>query len=121
MVHLSKSILHIVSSLKTNHGGPSRSIVDLSDALADLGANELDITLLTQRISSDACLAPKNPKVNLNDLNATFPLSDKIGLPIHRALAHISTSELPDLIHSHGLWSPSNHWASSFARNKKYP
>ena len=44
-----------------------------------------------------------------------------LGLPCGRALRQACRNGAPDLIHSHGVWHPANHWAARAARRWGLP
>jgi glycosyltransferase involved in cell wall biosynthesis len=107
------SVVHVVASLDARHGGPSQSVVQLVDALAQ-GQN-LDVTLLSQRLAGHG---GAGPAAHANTLLAETASTTALawGIPGRRELRRIAVGRRPALIHGHGLWLPINHWASQTGR-----
>ncbi len=103
-------IVHGVDSIAARHGGPTRAIRDLVEALARAGAR---VTLLT----GDAADAP--------DLLRPDPaLVTTLARPGWRGLAGAFAARLPagiDLVHDHGLWKPWNLAADTAAGRAGVP
>jgi len=94
-------ILHCVSSLNAADGGPARSVPALAHAQAQCGA---DVTLWSAH----------TPTIDLTSFEGvTF---------VHGELpAALPVGWMPDLIHDHGLWLPSNHASARFGRHNRIP
>lgn len=109
--------LHVIASLHPRCGGPSRTVVQLTDALASQNVN---VKLLTQGMRGEPSIASGNFAVQrINTESSANYL--KFGLPVWQALKSIVRRGSPHLIHSHGLWLPVNHWASRYARQYGIP
>ena len=93
-------------------------MVALTDALARAGG--VAVQLLSQ-LDPNSSAAPSVGLVRRTLVAEQSWLGSKIGLSFRTNLARISASNRPDLVHSHGLWQPANHWASSFARDRQVP
>ena len=104
------NILHVVSGLRPEDGGPSRTVTELTDALAE--HDELDVKLITQGYINNKVINSENPKLirNISESNSKFALC--MGLPILFSLHKIVKNHKPQIIHDHGLWLPSNYWSA---------
>lgn len=112
------SIIHVIDCLHPRSGGPSRTVVQLTDALST--NSELDVTLLSQGLTGEPSV-PSADRVSrcMNESSSRYAL--KFGLPVLIELKRLTRYQVPALIHSHGLWAPVNHWASVAARRNKIP
>ena len=108
------TILHITASLHPAYGGPSRTVVHLTDALAAVPG--VDVTLLTEGAKGAPTVPSTNPLVARRVKESSSSLSLKLGHPVRRALASWPLSARPDVLHGHGLWHPVNHWTARAAR-----
>ena len=115
---MSFSVIHVVAGLHPSAGGPSRTVVQLTDALAR--HQELAVTLLTQSLIGDPSVASA-AYVKRRMAESPSRNSLRFGLPVRRELKSLTRLQTPALIHSHGLWTPVNHWASVAARRKSMP
>ncbi|MBF7730499.1 glycosyltransferase [Pseudomonas sp. N040] len=113
------SCLHVVASIDPKAGGPSRTVVQLTDALADDAA--IGITLLSQGLAGDMAVASSCPRVDRRICESRSRVALRTGLPLRKELLHLCMHNPPSLIHSHGLWLPVNHWASRAARQLGIP
>ncbi|QJE94293.1 glycosyltransferase [Luteolibacter luteus] len=93
-------VIHTVSSLKMETGGPARSVPGLAGALARAGAE----VSLTANERPDSFRAPEG---------VAF-LSGGTELPSLQAAA-------AEMIHDHGLWLPSNYKVAQLASAMKTP
>lgn len=111
--------LHAIGGLHPSSGGPSRVVVDGTDAMAlQLGVS---ITLLTQSVPGSAMVASNCPLVKRVVAESSSQLEMKLGLPFRRELVRIIRTARPTLIHNHGLWIPLNHWTVSMGRRCGIP
>ena len=112
-------ILHVVPGLHPNLGGPSRSVVELTDALSLVPHNE--ITLLSQGFKGDPVVLSVNSEVKRIIPESIFPFSLKLAIPIKNSLYKQDSNELPAIYHSHGLWHSANHWVARASQNNNIP
>lgn len=110
--------LHVIASLHPRCGGPSRTVVQLTDALASQTVN---VKLLTQGMRGKPSIASGNLAVQRMNTESSSANSLRLGLPVQQALKNLMRRDSPHLIHSHGLWLPVNHWASLYARRFGVP
>ena len=112
------SITHVVAGLHPRYGGPSRTVVQLTDALAR--TEESAVILLTQSFIGDSTL-PSADNVNRRVIETSSRHALRLGLPVRRELRHLTRLQTPAIIHSHGLWAPVSHWAAAEARRHRIP
>ena len=112
-------MLQAVPSLDPAQGGPSRTVVALADALARQAGCQ--VGLVSQGRRGAATVASAEAAVARFVPLSAGRLALALGLPCGRALREACRSEAPDLIHSHGLWHPANHWAARAARRWGVP
>lgn len=113
MIH----IVHTVDSLDVVHGGPSRSVAALADAVARAG---LATTVLagkgSPKESKGGWVAPQHALVErTNPVGAEAFL--RRNLPYEAGLVRLA----PDIVHNHGLWLPSNFVAGRVAASLRRP
>jgi glycosyltransferase involved in cell wall biosynthesis len=113
------AILHLTAGLHPASGGPSRTVVHLTDALARVPG--LAVTLLTQSPAGAPTVPSANPAVTRRVLETSSPWALKAGLPVWRALAACPSANRPALLHGHGLWTAVNHWTARAARRWDIP
>ncbi len=101
-------VIHTIAGLRADHGGPSRSVPDLCDALADLGNQ---VHLITG-VPSDRSIANNFPQGKTQTHTVTesavwgrFTMGGRFA----RELRTLSTGVEPTIVHDHGLWLASNH------------
>ncbi|MGD8275633.1 MAG: glycosyltransferase, partial [Thiohalocapsa sp.] len=112
-------VLHCVPSLDPRHGGPSQTVVALTDALARTG--ELTVALLAQGAAGRPVVPGAEPSVVRRVLIGHQRPVLALGLPMRRGLAEVASAARPALIHSHGVWHPAGHWAARAARAWRVP
>jgi glycosyltransferase involved in cell wall biosynthesis len=105
-------IAQIVSSLDARNGGPSRSVRGLSDGLARCGHSVELLTLGT---------LAQQPSGSGNAVMHAFPRGAPGSLARSPALHHYLRSASHDLLHHHGLWQRTLHYAHVAARKAAVP
>jgi glycosyltransferase involved in cell wall biosynthesis len=114
-----QTVVHITAGLHPSFGGPSRTVVQLTDALAkDAGTG---VTLLSQGVTGEPAILSNIKAVNRLLLESSSALLLKLGLPLRQELNRMAQHSPSSLIHSHGVWLPVNHWASRIARRYGIP
>ena len=111
--------LHSIACLSLHSGGTARVAVEFTDALARRGA--IDVTLLSQAARGEEPLSSNCGLVSRVIAESASRIALKAGLPLKSALRRLNSQRAIDLVHSHGLWLPVNHWASQVARRKCIP
>ncbi len=113
------SVTHVVAGLHPSSGGPSRTVVQLTDALAN--QSEVVVTLLSQSLAGEPAVPSKGAEVDRRVVVSSLSPALRLALPIRRELGRVFRSSRPAVVHSHGLWAPANHWASRAARRHGIP
>ncbi len=113
------AVLHVVAGLHPNAGGPSQTVVRLTDALA--GQTGIRISLMSQSLGAAPEVPSRNPAVSRVVPATGSRIALKLGLPLRRSLGSEVRVGTPDLLHSHGLWTPVNHWTARLARRAGIP
>jgi len=107
---MSLKVLHVISSLRKDSGGPARSVQGLVGALE--GIDGLSVHLFSFR----PCDQPWFPGIN------HFSSPSKSGfLNAFRALKKTWDAFSPDLIHIHGIWGWKSHFTARIARWRRVP
>ena len=101
-------VVHVVRDLSIDSGGPSRTVSQLAHEMARFGHGT---TILYRDLGkTQVCLSS-----DTNVQQVVCGLSKKDAWGALRKLNAI------DIIHSHGLWDPINHWACTYARANSIP
>lgn len=103
-------VVHTINSLRSDHGGPSRSVTALCAALTHQGTR-VQIVTHEPGIGEGDPVAPDAPvTVHLAERQASF----RTFLPGTTCFEDALTGAVDHetVIHDHGLWLPSNHAAS---------
>jgi glycosyltransferase involved in cell wall biosynthesis len=115
-------VLHTVASTRADHGGPSRSVPLLCEALAEQGATVRLVTATPSSSRRESAILPDDP-VNVHVVRESGWLSRTLRAPVgfYRALQEGVASSPPALLHDHGVWLPSNVAAAVVSRRKNLP
>lgn len=110
-------VIHTIASTRLDHGGTSRSVPALCDALAGLG---VDVHLAAGQPADSrvACGWPGDSTRVHAVRESPFGRSWGIARRFQRELAALCHAGSETLIHDHGVWLATNHAASVFARNR---
>ncbi len=117
------SVLHTVASTRADHGGPSRSVPLLCEALSD---EEVPVRLVTAapsgKVDQSETLLPA-PPVHTTIAEESGWLGRMLRAPLafHKTLHDEAVRSRPTLIHDHGLWLPSNIAAAVVAWRQDVP
>lgn len=111
------SVLHVVADLHTRSGGPSRTVVQLADALDKRG---VQVTLVSQGLHSEPSIYPTR-RVRVHNPQTSSLLVLRSGLLARTAVESILAQKTVSLVHGHGLWLPTNHWTATSAARHKVP
>jgi glycosyltransferase involved in cell wall biosynthesis len=107
------SVVHTVSSIDPETGGPARSVTALCRALEHDG---LDVTLVTQR--------PREPVLPFAvPTGVRFTRRGQVrGVSAFRRAVDAALITTPRaLLHDHGIWLPTNHAVATLARRRRVP
>src|SRR5690606_32800756 len=102
-----------VPSLEARHGGPSRSVRGLSEGLAGC---EHQVSLLTT-----GPLEQTIPDIDGFLTTRAFPRMRPANLAPSRGLREHLLGRRFDVIHHHGLWQRTLHYAHTAARDSSIP
>jgi len=122
MALVSPDVLHTVASTQADHGGPSRSVPLLCEALSERGASVRLVTTVPDGEASGENLLPGNG-VNTRTVTEAGRLRQVLRSPVafYRALRAEVSQAPPDLMHDHGLWLPSNAAAALVSKGQDIP
>lgn len=113
------AVLHAIAGLHARSGGTSRVVIDITDTLAQ--QQNLSIALLAQSHPCEESLPSVSMEVKRFVAVSQSSLALALGLPFRKVLQSIIKTKPPALLHSHGLWLPLNHWASSLGCQNGIP
>lgn len=109
----------VIPGLSLAAGGPTRTVVQLSAALAVCSGAE--VRLISQARSGAHILLLQKSAVESHIDDTTCPSSLRLGLPGRRALQRVLAQQRPQILHSNGIWHPLNHWCARAARRHGIP
>jgi glycosyltransferase involved in cell wall biosynthesis len=110
-MNIKLNITHIISSIDSDSGGPSRSVTDLCVGLSEANCNCL---LLANR-------SPNPVAIKINPY-CTVKFAEKGSYnPLSFSLKRQILENIPDLFHGHGLWQTPTHTMARIAREKSIP
>ncbi len=113
-------IIQTVAGTRFDHGGTSRSVPALCDALASLKQKQ-DVHLVTGRPSAPSieCNSPGESVKTHWVPEARFTGRLLTGRAFQKTLTRlVDSADNGVIIQDHGLWLPSNHAVASFATSK---
>lgn len=113
------SVVHFIPGLHTHEGGPSRSVVCLTDAIASIA--DISVTLISHSVSGFQSVPSENKLVRRKTITTSNSLLLGLGLIDRRLLVAALASQSVHLLHSHGLWHLGNHWAMRIAAKRAIP
>ena len=113
------NICHVVPGLHPQAGGPSRTVVQLSDALAE--DPDVHISLVSQKRHGDPEVASRNANVAKYVGGVNSQLAGMLGLPGRQRLLEVFDSSPPSIVHIHGIWHQLGHWAALNADKRGIP
>jgi glycosyltransferase involved in cell wall biosynthesis len=112
------NVVHTVSSLRADHGGPSRGGTALCSGLARHGA-EVVVVARKRQPGEAAPVIPGDDRVDVR-----FAAPDpgwRSFLPGPTNFGTTIADAAPSLVHDHGLWLPTNHASARTARRFGVP
>lgn len=113
------AVVHVVAGLHPRSGGPSRTVVQLTDALARQPG--LVVTLLSQSLAGEPSVASAIAEVDRRMASSPSAWAIRLALPLRIELTRFFGAHRASVIHSHGLWAPANHLASRAAHRYGIP
>lgn len=112
-------VLHTVAGLHPDSGGPARTVTSLCAGLGRL--HEIDARLLTQSVSGEKLYSGDLGPQQLIVAESKGRLRAKVGSAFRVRLRSELIQNTPDILHDHGVWLPSNHYAAASARKFGIP
>jgi glycosyltransferase involved in cell wall biosynthesis len=113
------NVCHVVPGLHPCAGGPSRTVVQLTDVLASQPG--ISVSLVSQGLNSDPQVASRNADVSRHVGQPRGRVDGALGFPGRQYLGKVLNDEPAELIHIHGIWHPLGHWASQASRSRRIP
>ncbi|WP_263835232.1 glycosyltransferase [Salinibacter sp.] len=122
MAPSSLNVLHTVASTQAAHGGPSRSVPFLCEALSREGASVRLVTTVPNEDGPHEAILP-GAGVETRTVVEAGRLRRALRSPVafYRALRGEVRRAPPDLLHDHGVWLPSNAAAALVAWRADVP
>ena len=112
-------VVHGVSSLAPESGGPSRTVTALTDGLS---TKNFSIALLTQsRLGRSVVEKSIGSTVDRRIAFSNSKPLLSVGLPFRRLLKNVISELKPSLIHHHGIWHPASHYSAKLAKQFEIP
>ena len=109
----------VISGLSLAAGGPTRTVVQLSNSLAaGLGA---EVRLISQSHTGARILRPQEKAVECWVDSTSRTASLKLGHPGDQAIQRALAKRKPHIIHNNGIWHPLNHWCARAALRHDIP
>ena len=114
------NVVHTIADLRTNSGGPARTVPRLCEAIAERGCS---VELIAHdSAASDPPLVPNPVQVKTSLLPARRAAWSRISSAAFRGRIEESCRRRhASLIHDHGVWLPTNHAAAAAARKLGLP
>ncbi len=113
------SALHFIPGLHAYEGGPSRSVICLTDAIASIA--DISVTLISHSVSGLQSVPSENRLVRRKTITSSNSLLLRLGFIDRRLLVETLATQNVNVLHSHSLWHPGNHWAMSIAAKHAIP
>ncbi|WP_251961506.1 glycosyltransferase [Salinibacter ruber] len=116
-------VIHILASTRADHGGTSRSVPALCDALDAEGVEVHLVTAIPQDPAPDEEPIVPGGDVHVHRIEEQTPLQQTLRSPLgfYHRLWSVVEDVAPDVIHDHGAWLPSNVVAAWVARRADVP
>ena len=115
-------VLHTVASTRARHGGPSRSVPSLCEALAERNASVRLVTTMPAPNQAATPLLPTDPvETRTVDEGQGLFRQLRAVVPFYRALHEEAKTTPSALMHDHGVWLPTNVAAALVAWTQSVP
>ena len=109
----------VIPGLSLAAGGPTRTVVQLSDAFAD--CSDVAVRLISQSYVGAEILLPQKDAVECCVGQTTRAASLKLGLSGRQAMQRALGEKQPQIYHINGIWSPLSHWCARAAKRHAIP
>ena len=120
---MSRTVVHVLASTRADHGGTSRSVPALCEALDVEGATVHLVTTVPAAPTPDQEPILPTGDVRVHTIEENTGLQGTLRSPLQfvRHLGKVVEEVQPDVIHDHGAWLPSNAAAAWVARRAGVP
>jgi len=120
---MSCTVVHVLASTRADHGGTSRSVPALCEALDEEGVDVHLVTAVPKDPSPDQEPILPGGDVHVHRIEENTRLQRMLRSPwqFYRRLWSVVEAVRPDVIHDHGAWLPSNVVAAWVARRADVP
>ena len=120
---MSPTVVHVLASTRADHGGTSRSVPALCEALEAEGVKVHLVTVVPAEPTRDQEPVLPGGDVHVHRIEENTRLQRTLRSPwqFYRRLWSVVEAVRPDVIHDHGAWLPSNVVAAWVARRADVP
>ena len=120
---MSLTVVHVLASTRADHGGTSRSVPALCEALDAEGVEVHLVTAVPADPAPDEEPILPDGDVHVHRIEERTRLQRTLRSPVgfYRRLWSVVEDVEPDVIHDHGAWLPSNVVAAWVARRADVP
>ena len=120
---MTRTILHVLASTRADHGGTSRSVPALCEALDEEGVDVHLVTAVPKDPAPDQAPILPGGDVHVHRIEEHTPLQRTLRSPLqfYRRLWSVVEAVRPDVLHDHGAWLPSNAAAAWVAHRADVP
>ncbi|MBB4062410.1 glycosyltransferase [Salinibacter ruber] len=120
---MSLTVVHVLASTRADHGGTSRSVPALCEALVAEGVEVHLVTAVPADPAPDEEPILPDRGVHVHHVGERTPLQHTLRSPMgfYRRLWSVVEDVQADVIHDHGAWLPSNVVAAWVARRANVP
>ena len=120
---MSPTVVHVLASTRADHGGTSRSVPALCEALEAEGVKVHLVTVVPAEPTRDQEPILPGGDVHVHRIEENTRLQRTLRSPwqFYRRLWSVVEAVRPDVIHDHGAWLPSNVVAAWVARRADVP
>ena len=117
------TVVHVLASTRADHGGTSRSVPALCEALDAEGVEVHLVTAVPADPTPDQEPILPGGGVHVHRIEESTRLQRTLRSPLqfYRRLWSVIENVQPDVIHDHGAWLPSNAAAAWVARRRGAP
>ena len=111
--------VQVVAGLHPSEGGITRTVVQLSDALAT--RSDVSVSIYSQGLTNQPTYPNENDRVKRVIPTSPSSFLLKAGLPFRKELFASQPTLTSTVIHANGIWSPVHYWSSFFAKRFNLP
>lgn len=112
-------VIHTVGGLHPRLGGPSRTVSQLTSALANVG--DFPIMLVSQGRRGESLVPIQGTALDRRVAMVDGRFGLYLGWPLKRVLWNVIEEKCPAILHDHGIWMPNNHFVSVAAQEFNIP